>query len=73
MGRHSLPDESAAGASGPRVRARRRTVAIATALVLTVAGSAAAAVQSGLLSSGSSCRDDPVRPTVAASPDWRPH
>jgi hypothetical protein len=47
-------------------------VAIAAALVLTVAGSAAAAVQSGLLSFGSSCRDNPVRLTVAASPDLAP-
>ncbi|MEU2285126.1 substrate-binding and VWA domain-containing protein [Streptomyces sp. NPDC013178] len=47
-------------------------MAITTALVLTVAGSAAAAVRSGLLSFGSSCRDDPVRLTVAASPDLAP-
>ncbi|MER5200998.1 substrate-binding and VWA domain-containing protein [Streptomyces sp. NPDC002755] len=72
MGRHSLPDQYGAGGSDPRPRLRRRTVAVATALVLTVAGGAAAAVRSGLLSFGSSCRDHPVRLTVAASPDMAP-
>ncbi|WP_308285940.1 MULTISPECIES: substrate-binding domain-containing protein [Streptomyces] len=72
MGRHSLPDQYGAGGSDPRPRIRRRTVALATALVLTVAGGAAAAVRSGLLSFGSSCRDHPVRLTVAASPDVAP-
>ncbi|MER6959349.1 substrate-binding and VWA domain-containing protein [Streptomyces sp. NPDC000618] len=72
MGRHSLPDERGAGGSDPRPRIRRRTVALATALVLTVAGGATAAVRSGLLSFGSSCRDHPVRLTVAASPDLAP-
>ncbi|MFF3849729.1 substrate-binding and VWA domain-containing protein [Streptomyces sp. NPDC002328] len=72
MGRHSLPDQYGAGGSDPRVRSRRRTVALAAALVLVVAGSAAAAVDSGLLSFGSSCHDDPVRLAVAASPDLAP-
>lgn len=72
MGRHSLPDQYGAGGSDPRPRARRRTVAIATVLVLTVAGGTAAAVQGGLLSFGSSCRDDAVRLELAASPDVAP-
>ncbi|MFJ9019271.1 hypothetical protein ACIRPU_04660 [Streptomyces sp. NPDC102259] len=72
MGRHSLPDQYGAGGSDPRPRLRRRTVAVATALVLTVAGGAAVAVRSGLLSFGSSCRDHPGRLTVAASPDMAP-
>ncbi|MEV2211787.1 substrate-binding and VWA domain-containing protein [Streptomyces sp. NPDC050997] len=72
MGRHSLPDQYGAGGSAPRPRARRRTMAVATVLVLTVAGGTAAAVQSGLLSFGSSCQDDPVRLKLAASPDLAP-
>ncbi|MFJ2161088.1 MULTISPECIES: substrate-binding and VWA domain-containing protein [unclassified Streptomyces] len=72
MGRHSLPDQYRAGGSDPRPRARRRTIAIATVLVLTVAGGTAVAVQSGLLSFGSSCRKDAVRLKLAASPDMAP-
>ncbi|MEU9056156.1 substrate-binding and VWA domain-containing protein [Streptomyces sp. NPDC048384] len=77
MGRHSLPDQYGAGGSDPRRpglrrRARRRTVVIATALVLTVAGGTAVAVRGGLLSFGSSCQDDPVRLTLAVSPDLAP-
>ncbi|MFE7173315.1 substrate-binding and VWA domain-containing protein [Streptomyces sp. NPDC057616] len=72
MGRHSLPDQYGAGRSDPRPRARRRPVAVATALVLTVAGGTAAAARSGLLSFGPSCRDDPLRLTLAASPDIAP-
>jgi ABC-type molybdate transport system substrate-binding protein len=72
MGRHSLPDQYGAGRSDPRPRARRRSVAIATVLVLTVAGGTAVAVRSGLFSFGSSCRDDPVRLRLAASPDIAP-
>ncbi|WP_026178909.1 substrate-binding and VWA domain-containing protein [Streptomyces hokutonensis] len=72
MGRHSLPDPQRAGGSDPRPRARRRKVALATVLVLTVAGGTAAAVQSGLLSFGSSCRKDAVRLKLAASPDMAP-
>lgn len=72
MGRHSLPDHYGAGGSDPRPRARRRTMAVATVLVLTVAGGTAAAVKSGLLSFGSSCQDDAVRLRLAASPDIAP-
>ncbi|WP_405623645.1 substrate-binding and VWA domain-containing protein [Streptomyces sp. NBC_01396] len=72
MGRHSLPDQYGAGRSDPRPRARRRTVAIATVLVLTVAGGTAGAVRGGLLSFGSSCQDDPVRLDLAAAPDIAP-
>ncbi|MFJ4932561.1 substrate-binding and VWA domain-containing protein [Streptomyces pseudovenezuelae] len=72
MGRHSLPDQYGAGGSDPRPRTRRRTMAVATVLVLTVAGGTAAAVQGGLLSFGSSCRDEAVRIEVAASPDVAP-
>lgn len=72
MGRHSLPDQYGAGGSDPRPRTRRRTVAIATVLVLTVAGGTAAAVQSGLLSFGASCQDDAVDLRLAASPDMAP-
>lgn len=72
MGRHSLPDQYGAGGSDPRPRARRRTVAIATVLVLTIAGGTAVAVQSGLLSFGSSCRKEAVRLKLAASPTWLP-
>ncbi|MET8408294.1 substrate-binding and VWA domain-containing protein [Streptomyces sp. NPDC005195] len=72
MGRHSLPHPSGAGAATPRPRPRRRTVALATALVLTVAAGAAVAVDGGLFSIGSSCRDSAVHITVAASPDMAP-
>ncbi|MCI3246191.1 MULTISPECIES: substrate-binding and VWA domain-containing protein [Streptomyces] len=72
MGRHSLPDQYGAGRSDPRPRARRRTVAIATVLVLTVAGGTAAAARSGLLSFGSSCQDNPVRLKLDAAPDITP-
>ncbi|MES5823977.1 substrate-binding and VWA domain-containing protein [Streptomyces sp. RG80] len=72
MGRHSLPDQYGAGGSDPRPRARRRTVAMVTVLVLTAAGGTAAAVQSGLLSFGSSCQDDAVDLKLAASPDMAP-
>lgn len=47
-------------------------MAIATALVLTVAAGTAVAVRGGLLSFGSSCRDDAVRVKIAASPDLAP-
>ncbi|MEU2586875.1 substrate-binding and VWA domain-containing protein [Streptomyces avermitilis] len=72
MGRHSLPDDYGAGAADPRARARRRTVAIATVLVLTVAAGTAAAVHGGLLSFSSSCQDQAVRLKIAASPDVAP-
>ncbi|MER5408953.1 substrate-binding and VWA domain-containing protein [Streptomyces sp. NPDC002769] len=72
MGRHSLPHPSGAGAADPRPRPRRRTVAVATVLVLTVVAGAAAAVNGGLFSFGSSCQDSAVHVTVAASPDVAP-
>ncbi|GGV55727.1 hypothetical protein GCM10010277_56220 [Streptomyces longisporoflavus] len=72
MGRHSLPDEAGADASGPRPRSRGRTVAVATALVLTVAAGTAAAVRSDLLSFGDSCRDEAVELDVVAAPDIAP-
>ncbi|MER5474855.1 substrate-binding and VWA domain-containing protein [Streptomyces sp. NPDC002685] len=72
MGRHSLPDEHRAGSADPRIRARRRNVAVATALVLTVAGGTAVAVRGGLFSFDDSCQDDAVHIEVAASPDIAP-
>ncbi|MGW3668299.1 substrate-binding and VWA domain-containing protein [Streptomyces sp. NPDC005141] len=72
MGRHSLPDAYRAGTADPRIRARRRNVAVATALVLTVAGGTAAAVRGGLLSFDGSCQDDAVHIEVVASPDIAP-
>ncbi|MFF2848211.1 substrate-binding and VWA domain-containing protein [Streptomyces sp. NPDC058001] len=71
MGRHSLPDGSETGVIEPRPGARRRTVAIATVLVVIVAAGAATAVRTGLLSSDS-CRSRAVPLTVAASPDIAP-
>lgn len=47
-------------------------MALATALVVTVAAGAAAAVNGGLFAIGSSCRDSAVHITVAASPDVAP-
>ncbi|MGW3951522.1 substrate-binding domain-containing protein [Streptomyces sp. NPDC004752] len=72
MGRHSLPHQSRADAADPRPRARRRSVVLATVLVLTVAAGTAVAVRGGLLSFGSSCQDDPVRLTLATAPDLAP-
>ncbi|MFF3885334.1 VWA domain-containing protein [Streptomyces sp. NPDC001914] len=72
MGRHSLPDARRAGSADPRIRARRRNTALATALVLTVVGGTAAAVHAGLFSLASSCEDDVVHIQVAASPDIAP-
>ncbi|MFF3448271.1 VWA domain-containing protein [Streptomyces sp. NPDC002667] len=72
MGRHSLPDARRAGSADPRIRARRRNTALATALVLTVVGGTAAAVRGGLFSFESSCDDDAVHIEVAASPDIAP-
>ncbi|MCL7376529.1 substrate-binding domain-containing protein [Streptomyces sp. 35G-GA-8] len=71
MGRHSLPDAKATGTG--RVRSpRRRTVSIATALVLAVAAGTGVAAQSGLLSFADACADAPVRLDLAASPDIAP-
>ncbi len=74
MGRHSLPDDAAHGSTGAAAPAsgRRRTVALATALVLAVAGGTAVAVQRGLLSFGHSCAATAVRLDLVASPDVAP-
>ncbi|MFF1813561.1 hypothetical protein ACFVXW_31390 [Streptomyces sp. NPDC058251] len=72
MGRHSLPDEYGVGAADPRPRGRRRNVAVATVLVLTVAAGTAAAVRGDLFSFGASCQDHAVRLEIAASPDVAP-
>ncbi|WP_198537099.1 MULTISPECIES: substrate-binding and VWA domain-containing protein [unclassified Streptomyces] len=73
MGRHSLPDAYAPeerGEASPR--RRRRTIAVATLLVLAVATGAGVAVKGGLLSFSESCEDSAVRLTLAASPDIAP-
>jgi hypothetical protein len=74
MGRHSLPDGSAAegGRDLPSSRRRRRTVVIATLLVLTSATGTAVAARGGLLSFSASCEDSAVRLSVVASPDIAP-
>ncbi|WP_239086516.1 substrate-binding and VWA domain-containing protein [Streptomyces parvus] len=74
MGRHSLPDSHAAeGRRGhPSIRRRRRTVAIATLLVLAVATGTAVAAKGGLLSFSEPCEDSAVRLSVVASPDIAP-
>ncbi|MFD4020910.1 substrate-binding and VWA domain-containing protein [Streptomyces sindenensis] len=74
MGRHSLPDSHAAeGRRGhPSTRRRRRTVAIATLLVLGVATGTAVAAKGGLLSFSESCEDSSVHLSVVASPDIAP-
>ncbi|MEU6274505.1 substrate-binding domain-containing protein [Streptomyces populi] len=72
MGRHSLPDARRAGSADPRIRARRRNAALATALVLTVVGGTAAAVRGSLFSFEASCQDDVVHIEVTASPDLAP-
>ncbi|WP_328722869.1 substrate-binding and VWA domain-containing protein [Streptomyces sp. NBC_00247] len=73
MGRHSLPDRSAAdrpgAASAPR---RRRGVAVAGALAVAVAAGAAVVARGGLLPFSEPCEKDAVRLTVAASPDIAP-
>ncbi|WP_328314061.1 substrate-binding and VWA domain-containing protein [Streptomyces sp. NBC_00442] len=69
MGRHSLPDDAATHGSGA---ARRRTVALATVLVMAVAGGTAIAVQRGLLSFRRSCAASAVRLDLVASPDIAP-
>ncbi|MFF4183062.1 hypothetical protein ACFYZ9_07725 [Streptomyces sp. NPDC001691] len=73
MGRHSLPDAAATGGTGEgAASARRRTIALATALVLTVAGGTAVAVQRGLLTFRHSCTASAVRLDLVASPDVAP-
>ena len=85
MGRHSLPDDRATGATGaagttrdpedgttPRPRLRRRTIALATALVLAVAGGIGLAARSGLLSPAGDCVGARGRLDIVASPDIAP-
>ncbi|XCM33326.1 substrate-binding and VWA domain-containing protein [Streptomyces parvus] len=74
MGRHSLPDSHAAeGRRGhPSTRRRRRTVAIATLLVLAVATGTAVAAKGGMLSFSESCENSAVHLSVVASPDIAP-
>ncbi|MEW1687190.1 substrate-binding domain-containing protein [Streptomyces sp. NPDC091265] len=72
MGRHSLPDDYTADGSGDRPPRRRRTVAIATMLVLAVAAGTAVAAQGGLLSFSNSCGDSAVHLSMMTSPDIAP-
>ncbi|MEU1087633.1 VWA domain-containing protein [Streptomyces sp. NPDC005576] len=73
MGRHSLPDRSAADRPGAAsAPPRRRAVAVAGVLVVAVAAGAAVVARSGLLSFSEPCDKDAVRLTVAASPDIAP-
>ncbi|MFF8797750.1 substrate-binding and VWA domain-containing protein [Streptomyces globisporus] len=72
MGRHSLPDSHAAEGRRGHPSTRRRTVAIATLLVLAVATGTAVAAKGGLLSFSESCEDSAVRLSVVASPDIAP-
>ncbi|WOX25615.1 substrate-binding domain-containing protein [Streptomyces solicathayae] len=58
------------GAGGGRLR--RRTVALATVLVLAVAGGVGLAARNGLLSTGPDCDDAGGRLDVVASPDIAP-
>ncbi|PVD09114.1 hypothetical protein DBP21_04580 [Streptomyces sp. CS147] len=69
-----MPDSHAAeGRRGhPSTRRRRRTVAIATLLVLAVATGTAVAAKGGLLSFSESCEDSAVHLSVVASPDIAP-
>ncbi|MCX4821625.1 substrate-binding and VWA domain-containing protein [Streptomyces sp. NBC_01142] len=72
MGRHSLPDDDATDGGRSRPRVRRRTIAIATTLVLAVAAGTGIAAQNGLLSFTGSCEDSAVRLDLIASPDIAP-
>ncbi|MFJ4971624.1 substrate-binding and VWA domain-containing protein [Streptomyces sp. NPDC088755] len=73
MGRHSLPDAYAREERGDASpKRRRRTIVIATLLVLAVATGTGVAVEGGLLSFSESCADSAVRLFVAASPDIAP-
>lgn len=72
MGRHRVPvDSTMTDAPGSR-RARRRTVGIAAMLVLAMGAGTFAAVRSGLLPFGGTCRDGTVRLRVVAAPDIAP-
>ncbi|MFM9371169.1 substrate-binding and VWA domain-containing protein [Streptomyces sp. Da 82-17] len=72
MGRHQSPAPYATDVARSRPRARRRTVAIATVLVLGVATGAGVAAKQGLLTFAGACEDDAVRVDVLASPDIAP-
>ncbi|MEU0811349.1 substrate-binding domain-containing protein [Streptomyces sp. NPDC005970] len=79
MGRHSLPEDSTGpdhsprqDPTGSRSAARRRAVAICTAVVLALAIGAALVLRGALLTPMKSCANDAVRLGVAASPDIAP-
>lgn len=72
MGRHSLTDEEIGERTGPPRARGRRTVVIATVLVVAVVAGAALAVRGGLIPLGGSCAKDAVGLKVAASPDIAP-
>ncbi|MFH8683616.1 substrate-binding domain-containing protein [Streptomyces lydicus] len=72
MGRHSLPDDPAPRGTGSRPGARRRTVLLASGLLLAVAGGSVVALRGDLLPFGKPCDGPSVRLGVAASPDIAP-
>ncbi len=73
MGRHSLPDDHATRPNGDSSQPhRRRTVAIATMLVLAVAAGTAVAAHGGLLSFSKSCEESAVRLSMMTSPAIAP-
>lgn len=72
MGRHRVPVDSTMPDPSGAQRARRRTIGITTALVLTVGAGTFAALRSGVLPLGGQCADGTVRLRVAASPDIAP-
>lgn len=72
MGRHRVPVDSTMPDPSGAQRARRRTIGITTALVLTVGAGTFAALRSGVLPLGGQCADGTVRLRVAASPISRP-
>ncbi|MFF3690597.1 substrate-binding domain-containing protein [Streptomyces sp. NPDC002187] len=73
MGRQSLPDDGATDSGrSRRPHARRRSVALATMLVLAVAAGTGGAAQTGLLSFTGSCEDTAVELDLVASPDIAP-
>lgn len=72
MGRHSLPDDFATRPTGDSSPPRRRTVVIATMLVLAFAAGTAVAAQGGLLSFSKSCEESAVRLSMMTSPDIAP-
>lgn len=69
MGRHSLPDGPGPESRGPRPGARRRTIAVSTALVLAVAAGTIVVLRSDLLPFNGACDGRTMRLNVAASPD----